>query len=66
MGDHPHITLGDYGRLDNLDEISLGFEPANPIVFDIKNNVLVNLKTNQFAGRDLEDCKAHLTHFLYI
>lgn len=66
MGDHPCITLGGYGRLDNLDEISLGFLPANPVVFDIKNSVLVNLKTNQFARRDLEDCNAHLTHFLDI
>jgi len=27
MGDrNPCITLGDYGRLDNLDEVSLGFQ----------------------------------------
>jgi len=58
--------LGDYGRLDNLDEITLGFQPANPVVFDIKNSVLVNLKNNQFADRKVEDCNAHLTNFLDI
>jgi len=67
MGDHQRITLGDYGRLDNLDEIFLGFQPANPIIFDInKNRVLVNLKTNQFAGKELEHCNAHLILFLDI
>jgi len=57
---HPRLTLGDYRRLDNLDEISLGFQPANLVVFDIKNSVLVNLKSNQFAARDLEDCNTYL------
>jgi len=43
MGDeNPRITLGDYGRLDNLDEVSLRIQPANPVVFDIKNNVVIN------------------------
>jgi hypothetical protein len=36
-----------------LEEISLGFQPVNPVVFDIQNSVLVNLKTNQFACREL-------------
>jgi hypothetical protein len=64
MGDKHHITLRDYGRLDNLEEVSLGFQPANPVVFDIKNNVMMNLKSNQFSGKELEDCNAHMTQFL--
>jgi len=64
MGEERRITLGYYGRLDNLDEVSLGFQPAKPVVFDIKNNVLMNLKSNQFLGKETEDCNAHLTHFL--
>jgi len=61
---NPRITLGHYGRLDNLDEICLGFQLANLVVFDIKNSVLVNLKTDQFARRETADCNANLTSFL--
>jgi len=34
------------------------------VVFDIKNHVMMNLKSNQFSGKESEDCSAHLTHFL--
>jgi len=64
MGEKHCITLGDYGRLDNLDEVSLGFQPANPVVFDIKNSVMMNLKSNPFSGKEMEDCNAHFKHFL--
>ena len=47
-----------------MHEVSLGFQPANPVVFDIKNNVLMNLKSNQFSGKKTEDNNTHLTHFL--
>ena len=66
MGDHLRITLGDCGRLNNLEEISLRFQLTNPVVFDIKSSVLVNLKTNQFVDRESEDCNAHLALFLNI
>jgi len=33
-------------------------------VFDIKNSVMLNLKSNQFSSKESEDCNAHLTHFL--
>jgi hypothetical protein len=64
MRDERRITLGDYGRLDNLDEVSLGFQPANLVVFDIKNSVMMNLKSNQFSGKEMTYCNAYLTHFL--
>jgi len=64
MGDEHCITIGDYGRLDNLEEVSLRFQPANPVVFDIKNIVMMNLKSNQFSGKESEDYNAHLTLFM--
>jgi len=57
-------TIVDYGRLHNLDKVSLGFQPANPMMFEIKNTVIMNLKTNQFSSKETEDCNAHLTHFM--
>jgi len=50
--ENPCITVGDYGRHDNLDIVSLGFQQVNPVVFDIKNGVVINLKTNQLSGKD--------------
>jgi len=64
MGEERHINLGDYGRLDNLDEVSLGFQPANPVVFYIKNIVMMNLKSNQFPSKETDDCNARLKPFL--
>jgi len=40
MGDIKCITLGDYGRIDNLDDDTFGFHPMNPVAFNIKNHVL--------------------------
>jgi len=64
IGDMECITLGDYGRLDNIDEVAQGFQLVNPLHFDIKYPVLSALRENQFLGRVFEDCNAHLTHFL--
>jgi len=47
-----------------MEEVSLGFQPSNLMVFDIKNSVMVNLKSNQFLGKESEDCNAHLTHLM--
>jgi len=57
-------TTVDYGRLDNLDKVSLGFQPANPMVFEFKNSVMMNLKSNQFSSKETEDCNAYLTQFM--
>ena len=65
MGDgNPHITIGDYRRLKTLGEIFLGFQPANPLVFDIKYSELNTLKADQFSGEESKDYKANLTNFL--
>ncbi|MCI39493.1 hypothetical protein A2U01_0060725, partial [Trifolium medium] len=36
----PRRTLGDYGQRNNGETTNLGFQPANPVAFDIKNTVL--------------------------
>ena len=64
MGEEHRVTLGDYGRLGNLEEVSLGFQPANPLVFDIKNIVMMNLESNPFSGKEREDYNTRLKHFL--
>jgi len=33
-----HYTLGDYGRLDNLDEVAQGFQLANHVFWHQKLN----------------------------
>jgi len=64
MGDIERITLGDYGSLDNLDEVSQGFQSKNIVLFDIKTVDLAALRDNQLSGKELEDYNAHLTDFL--
>lgn len=59
-----HITLGDYGRLNDIDEVTQGFQPENLVLFDIKNEVLAALRENQLSSTESKDCNAHLTHFL--
>lgn len=52
IGDeNPRISRRDYVRMDNLDEVSLWFQHAYPVVFEIKNNVMSNLKSNQFLAK---------------
>ncbi|MCI73576.1 hypothetical protein A2U01_0094840, partial [Trifolium medium] len=40
----PRRTLGDYGQRNNGELANLGFQPVNPVSFDIKNLVLNALK----------------------
>jgi len=58
------VTLGDYGILDNLDEVAQGFQPVNPVFFNINNSVPTALKDNQYSSKEDEDCNIHLTDFL--
>lgn len=37
MGEPERITLWNYKRLDNIDEVTQGFQPVNPVHFDIKH-----------------------------
>ncbi|GAU49652.1 hypothetical protein TSUD_245590 [Trifolium subterraneum] len=59
----PRRTLGDYGQAANGQNANLGFQPANPVSFDIKNTVLNALKENQYSGAESECPNIHLAHF---
>ncbi|GAU45321.1 hypothetical protein TSUD_84380, partial [Trifolium subterraneum] len=49
----PRRTLGDYGQAIGGHNPNLGFQPVNPVSFDIKNTVLSALKENQFSGKEI-------------
>ncbi|PNX61337.1 putative athila retroelement ORF1 protein, partial [Trifolium pratense] len=54
-------TLGDYGRRDNDVLANQGFQPANPVSFDIKNTVLSALKENPYSGAEAQCSNLHLS-----
>lgn len=56
-------TMRDYCRRTNVGQISLGFQPTNPISFDTKNIVLAGLRDKQFNGSAMGDLWEHLNHF---
>ncbi|GAU10725.1 hypothetical protein TSUD_425160, partial [Trifolium subterraneum] len=58
----PERTLGDYGQ-NNGRNANLGFQPVNPVSFDIKNTVLNALKENQYSGAESQCPNLHLEHF---
>ncbi|PNX54981.1 hypothetical protein L195_g048604 [Trifolium pratense] len=53
--------MGDYCERSDTEQISLGFQPAEPVNFDIKGNDLAGLRENQFDGRANRDPWDHLT-----
>lgn len=59
-------TLGDYCRCTNTDQISWGFQPTNPMTFDIKNFVLQYLRDNMLNGQAIHDPWEHLAMFYEI
>ncbi|MCI07973.1 hypothetical protein A2U01_0029043, partial [Trifolium medium] len=59
----PRRTLGDYGMRNNGEIANLGFQPANPVAFDIKNSVLTALKENQYSSAESQCPNLHLSHF---
>jgi len=56
-------TLGDYGIRTNRCLITHGFQPVNPIAFNIKNSILTGLRKNQYDGGSLLDPYKHLSRF---
>ncbi|MCI72730.1 hypothetical protein A2U01_0093994, partial [Trifolium medium] len=46
----PRRTLGDYGLRNNGEIANLGFQLTNPVMFDIKNTVIIALKEDQYSG----------------
>jgi ABC-type phosphate transport system ATPase subunit len=63
MGDAQRIAMEDYCKTNNNDQISLGFQPANPTNLDIKGNVFTGLQLNQFDSRINNDPWDHLSKF---
>ncbi|MCI05210.1 hypothetical protein A2U01_0026260 [Trifolium medium] len=61
MAEEP--TMRSYCRRTDGDQVTLGFQPANPVTFDIKGNVLAGLRENQFDGRVNSDPWDHLSQF---
>ncbi|MCH81430.1 hypothetical protein A2U01_0002217 [Trifolium medium] len=57
-------TMGSYCRRTDGDQVTLRFQPANPVTFDIKGNVLAGLRENQFDGRVNSDPWDHLSQFV--
>jgi hypothetical protein len=56
-------TMGSYCRRTDGDQVTQGFQPLNPVTFDIKGNVLSGLRENQFDGRINSDPWDHLSQF---
>jgi hypothetical protein len=69
MGDNPppppppRRTLGDYGQWNDGQLANLGFQPANPVNFDIKNSVINALKEDQYSGAESQCPNLHLGRF---
>ncbi|KAK2431143.1 hypothetical protein QL285_029409 [Trifolium repens] len=59
----PRRTLGDYGQWDDGQLANLGFQPANPVNFDIKNSVINALKEDQYSGAESQCPNLHLGRF---
>jgi hypothetical protein len=64
MGEpQPRPKLGDYGLANHRGHLTHTFQPANPVVFDIKTSVQNRLKERQFDGTDVVSPHEHLNHF---
>ncbi|PNX57313.1 hypothetical protein L195_g050337, partial [Trifolium pratense] len=59
----PLRTLGDYGQRNNGELANLGFQPRNPVSFEIKNSVLSALKEDQYSGAESQCPNIHLQRF---
>ncbi|WJX14409.1 hypothetical protein P8452_04679 [Trifolium repens] len=59
----PRRTLGDYGQWNDGQLANLGFQPANPVNFDIKNSVINALKEDQYSGAESQCPNLHLGRF---
>jgi len=67
MGDvdpPPKPKLGDYALANNRGRLTLVFQPANPVAFDIKTSVQNGIKDRQFDGSDNMSPHEHLSHFI--
>lgn len=63
MTNPPRQTLKDYCRRIDVGQVPLGFQPANPRTFDIKNFILSSLRDDPFDGQAIRDPWEHLVKF---
>lgn len=56
-------TMGDYYRLTDASQVSLGFIPATPVNCNIKYSMLSDLRDNPFGGNATSDPWEHLERF---
>lgn len=63
MADPPWLTIGDYCTRTDVGQMSLGFQLANPITFNIKNDVLSGLRDNPFDRKVIRGSWEHLAEF---
>jgi hypothetical protein len=55
--------LGDYGLATHRGQLTHTFQPANPVVFDIKTTILNGLRDKQFEGTEAMSPHEHLSRF---
>lgn len=60
MSNPPIKMMGDYCRRIDDGQISLDFQLANPVIFDIKFFMFSGLRDNSFDGQDIQDPYEHL------
>lgn len=56
-------TMKDYCRRIYDGQISLGFQPANPVTFNVKSFVLSSLREKLFDGKDIRCPWEHMDKF---
>ncbi|MCI40502.1 hypothetical protein A2U01_0061735, partial [Trifolium medium] len=56
-------VMGNYLKIIDPEEVTEGFQPANPATLEVTKMVMKELKHNQFKGDDSQDPWEHLINF---
>ncbi|MCI15922.1 putative athila retroelement ORF1 protein, partial [Trifolium medium] len=56
-------VMGNYLKIIDPEEVTEGFQPANPATLEVTKMVMKELKRNQFKGDDSQDPWEHLINF---
>ncbi|PNY13506.1 hypothetical protein L195_g010162 [Trifolium pratense] len=56
-------VMGNYFKKTDTEEVTLGFQPANPTTLEVKTVVMNELRNNQFKGDSSQDPWEHLVKF---
>lgn len=63
MVNPPQQTMEDYCKKTDVGQISLGFQPTNPVTFDVKILVLLGLRDKWFDEQAIKDPREHMARF---